>query len=172
MMDVSVWMTWGKRIALCVAAGAALFFAADSGVHAAGLTSSGNQPNVGQCQITHWTDKQDVTLDYKSGVSEYKGKLSIYGLYDNYFNGEFCGEAYVTATVTAVLGSRDTTIQAEINTDQGTKYGSLQNVGGNSGLPATSTTPAVIMSNATGIDLIGGLNDKSTYTWGTSPHYW
>jgi len=105
-------------------------------------------------------------------ISEYKGTLSIYGLYDNYFGGEFCGEAYVTATVKAVLGARDTTIQAEINTDQGTYKGGLQNVGGNSGLPATSTTPAVIMSNATGIDLIGGLNDKSTYTWGTSPHYW
>lgn len=153
-------------IAACTA-----FVFVSSGVHAASLKSSGSQPYVNQCQFTHWTDKQNVTIDYHNGVSDYKGTLSIYGLYDNYFGGEFCGEAYVTATVTAVSGSRDTTIQAEIDTDQGTHYGNLQNVA-NSGLPATSTTPAVIMSHASGIDLIGGFGDQSTYTWGTSPHYW
>ncbi|HLZ25678.1 MAG TPA: hypothetical protein VKQ30_26430, partial [Ktedonobacterales bacterium] len=62
MTDVSIWTTWGKRISLCVAACAALFFALGGEAHAASLKSSGNQPNVGQCQITHWTDKQDVTI--------------------------------------------------------------------------------------------------------------
>lgn len=161
-----------RRTALCVLACAILLFVAGRDVHAAGGGSGGITPDVGVCQVTHWVNKQNVNIEYTNGVSHYTGTLSIYGLYDNNFGGGFCGYAKVIASLKATVGSRDTTIQAEMDADTGTFKGANVSVSGVTGATATSDTGSHGVTNATGIDRIGLTVDKSTYTWGGTSHPW
>lgn len=161
-----------RYIAICMALCAALMFATTGGVLAARSMSAGVEPLVNVCQVTHWVDKQDVNISFTSGVSHYTGTLSIYGLYDNNFGGGFCGYAKVIASLKATVGSRDTTIQAEMDADTGTFKGADVSVSGVTGATATSDTGSHGVTNATGIDRIGLTVDKSTYTWGGTSHPW